>query len=432
LVLSERLSDLVNDLIMDLPQDPSSVLGKSTRLELRHSICQTLCNVICASRLNGHKIASNKRRLNGTLKRAKNRLVEQSSIYLFVDDVECHLRDLYGNIGRESLDDTLLAVRTIIVAIAEYANRDLWKEYNSVLNYDLCSGFGIPEDPISQSDIATGEAILSDLVKRSRTVLENRSNFSRYTVGFAMYCARHSSDEFRKYSNDGLSDFSFLRWFLGGKEFAQRGTRRIENGEVANLAMPRGSKPGERRGGRQRGTPNKATVAKNAALEAACGNPTVTPLQFLLEIMRDSNVPTALRVQVARAAAPLVHAKPETSTARSTGKAAAFIDTEGLAVDLEEARALRDTQHRLAAFMRKLYGPRENGGPLTATEIAEEVVLSALLSKTVESLVCPPGYGPSNAMKDADRLHQLHCIRLSPPSCGGGDLKAPKTRRRRS
>ena len=33
--------------------------------------------------------------------------------------------------------------------------------------------------------------------------------------------------------------------------------------------MPRGSKPGERRGGRQRGTPNKATVAKAAALASA-------------------------------------------------------------------------------------------------------------------------------------------------------------------
>ena len=33
--------------------------------------------------------------------------------------------------------------------------------------------------------------------------------------------------------------------------------------------MPRGSKPGERRGGRQRGTPNKKTALKNAALAAA-------------------------------------------------------------------------------------------------------------------------------------------------------------------
>ncbi|THD75096.1 MAG: hypothetical protein E7813_01760 [Bradyrhizobium sp.] len=74
--------------------------------------------------------------------------------------------------------------------------------------------------------------------------------------------------------------------------------------------MLRGSKPGERRGGRQRGVPNKATVAKAAALKAASADPTTTPLQFLLGVMRDPSAPPALRVQVARAAAPLVHAKP--------------------------------------------------------------------------------------------------------------------------
>jgi hypothetical protein len=36
--------------------------------------------------------------------------------------------------------------------------------------------------------------------------------------------------------------------------------------KVAKLAMTRGSKPGERRGGRQYGTLNKATLAKAAAL----------------------------------------------------------------------------------------------------------------------------------------------------------------------
>jgi hypothetical protein len=37
----------------------------------------------------------------------------------------------------------------------------------------------------------------------------------------------------------------------------------------AKIAMPRGSKLGERRGGRQRGTPNKKTALKNAAIAAA-------------------------------------------------------------------------------------------------------------------------------------------------------------------
>ena len=35
----------------------------------------------------------------------------------------------------------------------------------------------------------------------------------------------------------------------------------------------------------------------------------------------------------------------------------------------------------------------------------------------------PPGYGPDDAMKDANQLHQLNCKRMSPSSCGGGELK---------
>ena len=65
--------------------------------------------------------------------------------------------------------------------------------------------------------------------------------------------------------------------------------------------MSRGSKPGERRGGRRRGTPNKKTVLRNAALAAAAANPELLPLEFLLGIMRDPNASPELRIKVAQA-----------------------------------------------------------------------------------------------------------------------------------
>ena len=71
--------------------------------------------------------------------------------------------------------------------------------------------------------------------------------------------------------------------------------------------MPRGSKPGERRGGRQRGTPNKKTALRNAAIAAAAANPERSPLDFLLGIMRDPNGSLELRIRVAQAAAPFTH-----------------------------------------------------------------------------------------------------------------------------
>jgi acyl carrier protein len=74
--------------------------------------------------------------------------------------------------------------------------------------------------------------------------------------------------------------------------------------------MPRGSRPGERRGGRQRGTPNKNTLLKNAVFCAAAAEPNRSPLDFMLALMRDPQVPLDLRLDMAAAAAPFVHARP--------------------------------------------------------------------------------------------------------------------------
>src|SRR5215813_13329459 len=68
--------------------------------------------------------------------------------------------------------------------------------------------------------------------------------------------------------------------------------------------MPRGSKPGERCGGRQRGTPNKSTVLKNAAITAAASDPNLSPLDFLLNLMRQRDLPVEYRVSVAHQALP--------------------------------------------------------------------------------------------------------------------------------
>src|SRR6478672_4588399 len=73
--------------------------------------------------------------------------------------------------------------------------------------------------------------------------------------------------------------------------------------------MPRGSKPGERRGGRQRGTPNKSTALKKAAFNAAVTDPNLMPLDFFLTLMRQADLPLEFRVAAAQQALPLAHRK---------------------------------------------------------------------------------------------------------------------------
>ena len=79
--------------------------------------------------------------------------------------------------------------------------------------------------------------------------------------------------------------------------------------------MTRGSKPGERRGGRQPGTPNKSTALVNAAFSAATSNPELLPLDFFLAVMRDPSIPSDWRFRAAQAAAPYVHPKAERTQA---------------------------------------------------------------------------------------------------------------------
>jgi hypothetical protein len=78
--------------------------------------------------------------------------------------------------------------------------------------------------------------------------------------------------------------------------------------------MNRGSRPGERRGGRQKGTRNKKTAEKVAALEAS-GE---MPLDFMLRLMRDPTVHIDKRADMAKAAAPYCHARLATIDHKSS------------------------------------------------------------------------------------------------------------------
>ncbi len=55
--------------------------------------------------------------------------------------------------------------------------------------------------------------------------------------------------------------------------------------------------------GRPKGSPNKATAAKVAQIEASG----LTPLDYMLTLMRNDQLPSDVRFEAAKAAAPYVH-----------------------------------------------------------------------------------------------------------------------------
>ena len=68
------------------------------------------------------------------------------------------------------------------------------------------------------------------------------------------------------------------------------------------MAPPKGA---PKSGGRQKGTPNKVTGERREAIVASG----LTPLEFLVEVMRNVEHEYYVRIDAAKAAAPYIHPK---------------------------------------------------------------------------------------------------------------------------
>lgn len=80
---------------------------------------------------------------------------------------------------------------------------------------------------------------------------------------------------------------------------------------TTKLGRPKGL---PKSGGRKAGTPNKLNAEKEAAI-AASG---LTPLDYMLSLLRDEGESKEVRVDVAKAAAPYCHARLQ-QTAMTVG-----------------------------------------------------------------------------------------------------------------
>ena len=102
---------------------------------------------------------------------------------------------------------------------------------------------------------------------------------------------------------------------------------------------------GKKTGGRKAGTPNKATLLKRQALEAAAANDG-SPLAFLVSVMHCPHVDARLRLDAAKAAAQYLHTKPKDLP---PGDAAKVIESV-------EATAEKAEAERLANILAAKYG----------------------------------------------------------------------------
>src|SRR6516165_7220174 len=152
-----------------------------------HAIFRAMLVTINASHLNTFDPAlSVQHKFDGKLKRQKKHTQDFTSLALFRDDVECLLRDLYGDVESDALDSVLRAMFRIVEQFAKFVRPDLWKEHSEGEDLDYMFGIGVPEGyGISGSDWRRGMAAKFSLIHRVREVNANLSTVSEYTIEFA-------------------------------------------------------------------------------------------------------------------------------------------------------------------------------------------------------------------------------------------------------
>ena len=102
--------------------------------------------------------------------------------------------------------------------------------------------------------------------------------------------------------------------------------------------MPKGgSLPGERRGGREKGTPNR--VQKKAVFRAQVEASGLSPLEYMLKVMRDPEADEFRRDRMSAWAAPYVHPR------------LASIDFN----DTASRRSLEEIESRITAVLRAVF-----------------------------------------------------------------------------
>jgi hypothetical protein len=177
-LLHRRLEGLVEDLVINLRWKFSDY-GHPIVLCLFHAIRASALNTVAPSR--GIQF-----RFDGTLWRGKPHLQDTTSLSLFCDDVERLLRDLYGDVDDDKLEDVLSAVRVIVRELTHFVRKELWQEDIDADDFDYYSGNHRPKGlNISSSDCRRALKALEDLRTRARDVSTSPAGHSKYTIQFA-------------------------------------------------------------------------------------------------------------------------------------------------------------------------------------------------------------------------------------------------------
>ena len=198
--------------------------------------------------------------------------------------------------------------------------------------------------------------------------------------------------------------------------------------------MPRGSKPGTKRGGRKRGTPNRTTILADRILVAAAAHPVAGWQELVSVLMDDQALPADTRLVIAqkfRSAA----ARSNKPRAKTIAKSAATSSQKQAAVELDwllrlarNVNLAEEERRKAAARMARVLLPATpTGDPSWSRAVADEygfVISPKIASEYRDAKMLLQKFEDSNgsirpgSARQADKIRaRLAAIRrsLEPP-----------------
>jgi hypothetical protein len=174
-LLYRRLGKLVSRLFANNRSREQYNCGDCTLLEA------ILCTVKASQFHTTHPMVAVQHQFRGKLNRKREGMQHFTSIALFANDVECLLRELYGDIKSEALNDVLRATR----AIVECALPCLQEEDYHADVIDYVAGIGRREGYApSGSDHGKAAMAADALAIRAMQVTADPGAYCRYTNEF--------------------------------------------------------------------------------------------------------------------------------------------------------------------------------------------------------------------------------------------------------
>ena len=144
--------------------------------------------------------------------------------------------------------------------------------------------------------------------------------------------------------------------------------------------MPRGSKPGTKRGGRKRGTPNRRTILADKIFVAAAAHPVAGWQELLSVLMDDQALPADTRLVIAQksrsAAARSNKARAKTTNAKSAATSSqkqAAVELDSLFRLARNASLTEEERRKAAARLARVLLPATpTGDPSWSRAVADE------------------------------------------------------------